>query len=75
MILCKTLGEEGFNGNGQRIEALGPGKGVGLLDHNAAKRGLIEESLEALEDGSQRPGLEVPVDGSDERNEHETPPM
>jgi hypothetical protein len=68
MILSETLGEEGFDGDGQRIKALGPGKGVGLLDQSSAKGRLIEESVEALEDGSQGPRLEVLMDDTDERN-------
>jgi hypothetical protein len=68
MILSEALGEEGFEGDGQRIEALGPGKGFGFLDQSSTKRWLIEESVEALEDGSQGPGFEVLLDDSDERN-------
>jgi hypothetical protein len=41
MILCQTLGEEGFDGNGQRIEALESGKGFGLLDQSSAKGRLL----------------------------------
>ena len=62
MILSEALNEEGLERDGQRVETLGPGKGFGLLDQSSAKRGLIEESIEALEDGSQRPGFEVTMD-------------
>jgi hypothetical protein len=41
MILSETLGEEGLDGDGQRIETLEPGKGVGLPDQSSAKRGLL----------------------------------
>ena len=75
MILSEALNEERLERDGQRVETLGPGKGSGLLDQSSTKRRLIEESIEALEDGSQRPGLEVTVDRTDERNEHNTPPM
>jgi hypothetical protein len=75
MILSEALNEERLERDGQRVETLGPGKGVGLLDQSSTKCGLIKESLEALEDGSQRPGLEVTVDRTDERNEHDIPPM
>jgi hypothetical protein len=37
MILSKALEEEGFQHDGQRIEALRTGKGFGLLDQDAAK--------------------------------------
>jgi hypothetical protein len=69
------MGSTASSRTGQRVETLGPGKGSGLLDQSSTKRGLIEESIEALEDGSQRPGFEVTVDRTDERNEHDTPPM
>jgi hypothetical protein len=68
MILSETLNEKRLERDGQRVETLGPGKGSGLLDQSSTKHGLIEESLEALEDGSQRPGFEVTVDRTDERN-------
>jgi hypothetical protein len=68
MILSEALNEKRLERDGQRVEALGPGKGSGLLDQSSTKQGLIEESLEALEDGSQRPGFEVTVDRTDERN-------
>ena len=68
MILSEALHEKRLERDGQRVETLGPGKGVGLLDQRFSKRGLIEESLETLEDGSQRPGFEVTVDRTDERN-------
>jgi hypothetical protein len=68
MILSQALNEERLERDGQRVETLGAGKGVGLLNQRVSKRGLIEESLETLEDGSQRPGLEVTVDRTDERN-------
>lgn len=48
-------------------EPLGAGKGAGLLDQRVSKCGLIEKSLETLENGSQRPGFEVTVDRTDER--------
>jgi hypothetical protein len=75
MILRETLNEERLERDRQRVETLGPGKGAGLLDQSSAKRRLIKESIEAPEDGSQRPGLEVTVDRANERNEHDTPPM
>jgi hypothetical protein len=68
MILSEALNEKRLERDGQRVETLGAGKGFGLLDQSGAKRGLIEKSLEALEDGSQRPGFEVTVDHTDERN-------
>jgi len=66
MILSEALKEESLERDGQRVETVGPGKGCGLLDQSSAKRGLSEESVEALEDGSQRPGFEVAVDSTDE---------
>jgi hypothetical protein len=68
MILSQALNEECLEGDGQRVEPLGAGKGAGLLDQRVSKRGLIEESLETLENGSQRPGFEVTVDCTDERH-------
>ena len=68
MILSEALNEERLERDRQRVETLGPSKGSGLLDQRSTKRGLIEESIEALEDGSQRPGFEVAVDSTDERN-------
>ena len=75
MILREALNEKRLERDGQRVETLGAGKGAGLLDQRSTKRGLIKESLEALEEGSQRPGFEVTVDRTDKRNEHDTPPM
>jgi hypothetical protein len=41
MILREALSEEGLEGDGQRIKALGPGKGFRLPNQSATKRGLL----------------------------------
>ena len=63
----QALNEEGLECDGQGVETLGAGKGAGLLDQRVSKRGLLEKSLETLENGAQRPGFEVTVDRTDER--------
>jgi hypothetical protein len=68
MILSETLHEKRLERDGQGVETWGAGKGSGLLDQRVSKRGFIKESLEALENGSQRPGFEVTVDRTGERN-------
>ena len=68
MILSEALNEKGLERDGQRLETSGAGKGAGLLDQCVSKRGLIEESLEALENRAQRPGFEVIVDRTDKRH-------
>ena len=68
MILSEALNEKRLERDGQRVETLRAGKGAGLLDQRVSKRGLLEESLETLEHSSQRPGVEVTVDSTDERN-------
>ncbi len=68
MILSEALNEECLERDGQRVESLGAGKGAGLLDQRVSKCRLFEESLETLENSSQRPGFEVTVDRTDERN-------
>ena len=68
MILSQALNEKRLERDGQRVETLGAGKGAGLLDQRVSKCRLLEESLETLENGSQRPGVEVTVDRTDERH-------
>ena len=68
MILHETLREKSLERDGQRIEALRPGKGLRLPHQRSAKRGLLEEAIKTLEDGAQGPGFEVLMDNTDERN-------